>query len=333
MNALGYGVIKQVMGYGGSGRMHLSLRSVLKRSFAIGFVVLTLLLLTIACSPGKRANSPADLVIGSKNFTEQVILGELLAQHVETTLGLRVDRRFSLGGSFICHQALLAGQLDAYIEYTGTALTTILKQPPLSDPRQVYQQVQQGYGQQFSLEVTEPLGFENTFAMIIRGDDARRYGIQTLSQVAQHTPQWQAGFGYEFTEREDGFPGLAKVYGLRFAKSPRIMDLGLLYRALVDKKVDMVAGNSTDGQIGRLGLVILQDDKRYFPPYEAVPIVRRATLETHPALRQALQQLGNQITAADMQAMNYQVEAEFRPVAEVARAFLQSKSLNSKSLK
>ncbi len=318
--------------------MCLNPSALLKRGFTLGLVTLALLLLTMACSLGKHSkhsngDSPADLVIGSKNFTEQVILGELVAQHVETTTGLRVDRRFNLGGSFICHQALLAGQLDAYVEYTGTALTTILKQPSLSDPRQVYQQVQRGYGQRFSLEVTEPLGFENTFAMVIRGDDARRYGIQTLSQVAQYTPQWQAGFGYEFTEREDGFPGLAKVYGLRFAKSPRIMDLGLLYRALVDKKVDMVAGNSTDGQIGRLGLVILRDDKRYFPPYEAVPIVRRSTLETHPTLRQALRQLGNQITAADMQAMNYQVEAEFRPVAEVARAFLQTKSLGSKSLK
>ncbi|MDW8200013.1 MAG: glycine betaine ABC transporter substrate-binding protein [Cyanobacteriota bacterium SKYGB_h_bin112] len=280
---------------------------------------------TIACSSSKSVSPRAELVIGSKNFTEQVILGELLAQHIENTTGLTVDRRLNLGGSFICHQALLAGQLDAYVEYTGTALTTILKQPAVSNPRVVYQQVQQGYRQQFNLEVTEPLGFENTFAMIIRGEDARRYQIQTLSQAAKYTPQWQAGFGYEFTEREDGFPGLAKTYGLQFAKSPRIMDLGLLYRALVDKKVDMVAGNSTDGQIGRLGLVILQDDKGYFPPYEAVPIVRQATLQKYPSLRQSLKKLQNLITAADMQAMNYQVEAEFQPVAEVARKFLQAK--------
>ncbi len=288
-------------------------------------VSLVLVLVVTACSRSTTIGNRADLVIGSKNFTEQVILGELLAQHLEKTTGLKVDRRLNLGGSFICHQALLAGQLDAYIEYTGTAFTTILKQAPIGDPRQVYQQVQQGYRQQFALEVTEPLGFENTFAMIIRGEDARRYQIQTLSQVAQYTRQWQAGFGYEFTEREDGFPGLAKTYGLQFAKSPRIMDLGLLYRALVDKKVDFVAGNSTDGQIARLGLVILQDDKRYFPPYEAVPIVRQATLQKYPALRQSFQQLNNLITAAEMQAMNYQVEGEFRPVEQVVKEFLNLK--------
>lgn len=297
------------------------------------FLILTfaLTLAVAGCNGNSGGGGGGNIVIGSKNFTEQVILGELLAQHIEATVGLKVDRRLNLGGTFICHTALTAGQLDAYVEYTGTSFTAILKQKPISDPKAVYQKVKQEYAKQFGLEVTEPLGFENTFAMVVRGSDARRLNIQTLSQAAQYTPQWQAGFGYEFIEREDGFPGLSKTYGFKFVKRPQIMDLGLMYRALVDKKVDLVAGNSTDGQIARLGLVILKDDKQYFPPYEAVPVVRQETLKKYPQLRKAFQQLGGAISAKEMQRMNYQVEGEFRKVEDVVREFLQSKGLLNKA--
>ncbi|WP_017716533.1 glycine betaine ABC transporter substrate-binding protein [Kamptonema formosum] len=297
------------------------------------FLILTFAL-TVAvagCSGNSLSGGGGDIVIGSKNFTEQFILGELLAQHIEATAGLKVDRRLNLGGTFICHTALAAGQLDAYVEYTGTSFTAILKQKPISDPKAVYQKVRQEYAKQFGLEVTEPLGFENTFAMAVRGSDARRLNIQTLSQAAQYTPQWQAGFGYEFIEREDGFTGLSKTYAFKFAKPPKIMDLGLMYRALVDKKVDLVAGNSTDGQIARLGLTILKDDKQYFPPYEAVPVVRQETLKKYPQLRKAFQQLGGAISAEEMQRMNYQVDGEFRKVEDVVREFLQSKGLLNKA--
>ncbi len=270
------------------------------------------------------------IVIGSKNFTEQLILGELLAQHIEANTNIKVDRRLNLGGTFVCHQAITAGEIDAYVEYTGTAFTAILKKPPISNSQQVYQQVKQAYAQQFQLEVTEPLGFNNTFAIIIRGEDARKENIKTISQAAKKTPEWKAGFGYEFIERKDGFPGLARTYGLRFAEPPRVMDLGLMYRALKEKQVDFVAGNSTEGLIDRLDLTVLQDDKQYFPPYDAVPIVRQQTLEKYPQLRQAMQQIGGTITEKDMRNLNYQVDGEGKDVKQVAQQFLKSKGLVKK---
>nr|WP_199330693.1 glycine betaine ABC transporter substrate-binding protein [Microcoleus sp. FACHB-68] len=291
---------------------------------------MTFACIVAGCNTNKAGGGGGDIVIGSKNFTEQVILGELVAQQIEAKTGLKVERKLNLGGTGICHEGVKSGQLDAYIEYTGTAFTSILKEKTISNPKAVYKQVKQQYASKFELEVTEPLGFENTFAMVVRGADAQRLNIATLSQAAKYTPQWQAGFGYEFIEREDGFPGLAKTYGLKFEKSPKIMDLGLMYRALVEKKVDMVAGNSTDGQIATLNLVILKDDKQYFPPYEAVPIVRKETLRKHPKLREAFKALGGIITAKEMQQMNYQVDGEFRKVEEVVRDFLQAKGLLSR---
>lgn len=289
----------------------------------------TLIVAIASCNPNVNSRG-ADIVIGSKDFTEQDILGEILAQQIEAKTNLKVDRRFRLGFTYVCHKALLAGQIDAYVEYTGTALTGVLKQKPISDPKLVYQRLKQAYANQFELSVMPSLGFENTFAIIVRGEDAKALNLQTLSQAAKYTPQWRGGFGYEFLEREDGFPGLAKTYNLQFAKPPRVMDLGLMYRALIQKQVDMIAGNSTDGQIARLNLVVLKDDKQYFPPYEAVPIVRSATLKKYPQLRQAIQQLGGLITADEMRRLNYLVEGELRDVKEVVREFLQSKGLVKK---
>jgi len=302
----------------------------LRQIWLASFTLVVLALVTVACQSQLQGKS-ADLVVGSKNFTEQLILGELLAQHIEATTDLKVDRRLNLGGTFICHQGLLSGQLDAYVEYSGTAYAAILKQDPISDPSEVYRRVKQLYRDRFQIEVTEPLGFENTFAMIIRGEDAERLNLKTLSQAAQHTPTWRAGFGYEFIERDDGFPGLARAYGIRFAKRPQVMDLGLMYRALVEKKVDMVAGNSTDGPIARLDLKVLEDDRGFFPPYEAIPLIRQAALAEHPELRESLQQLANILTADEMQNLNYQVEGEFRKIKQVAGDFLHKKGLISKS--
>jgi glycine betaine/choline ABC-type transport system substrate-binding protein len=261
------------------------------------------------------------ITIGSKNFTEQLILAELLAQQIEAKTNLKVERRLNLGGTFICHQGLLSGELDLYPEYTGTAYSAILKQPPLKDAQQVYARTQQLYRQRFKLEWTKPFGFENTFAMVIRAEDARRLNIKTLSEAASHTPQWQAGFGYEFTERADGFPGLAKTYGIQFAGPPRTMDLGLIYRALTAKQVDMVAGNSTDGVLSRLDLVMLKDDKRYFPPYQAAAVVRQDTLERHPELRAALDGLGGRISETEMQRLNDRVDSQKQDVKQVVRDF------------
>lgn len=278
------------------------------------------LLLLASCAP-PRPDRP---VIGAKNFTEQVVLGELLAQHIEARTGLRVERRFYLAGSYIAQQAMLSGRIDAYVEYTGTALTAILKQPPVqrADPAEnqaaSLEVVRRLYRQRFGIVATEPLGFENTFAMIVRPDQTP---ARTLSEAARSTPNWRLGVGYEFEERPDGLHGLEAAYGLRFKGAPRTMDLGLLYRALGANQVEMIAGNSTDGPIAALHLRVLTDDKHYFPPYQAVPLVREATLERWPQLRPAFADLAGRITADDMRAMNEAVDREHRDVAEVVRAF------------
>ena len=281
-------------------------------------------LAAVSCGPPRRDT----FVVGSKNFTEQAILGELVAQQLEAKTHLHIVRRFYLSGSYICQQALLAGRIDAYVEYTGTALTAILKEPPLKDRAAVYQFVKSEYAKRFHFEVEPPLGFDNTFAIVIRGEDARRLQIHTLSQAAAYAPQWRAGFGYEFNERPDGYPGLAAMYGLHFSSSPRIMDLGLLYRALLDKQVDIVAGNSTDGLLAARDLTVLDDDKHYFPPYEAVPIVRSSAIEAHPEVRAALVELAGKISDQEMQRMNYAVDGEHRDSADVVREFLHAKGLD-----
>ena len=281
-----------------------------------------LTLLTASC--GSRRDR---IVIGSKNFTEQLILGELLAQQLEHKTGLAVERRFYLAGTYICQQALLAGRIDMYAEYTGTALTAILKEKPSSNHQEVYAQVKEQYARRFRLAATEPLGFDNTFAMVVRGEDAQRLNLRTISQAAQYAPQWRAGFGYEFMERPDGYEGLARTYGLHFAAPPRIMDLGLLYRALREKEVDIVAGSATDGLISALGFVVLEDDRHYFPPYDAVPIVREQTLQEHPEVKAALDALAGRVTEEDMRRMNYAVDGEHRDATQVVAEFLRTKGL------
>src|SRR6266481_806092 len=282
--------------------------------------------LNLLCLSGCKPQQP-HLIIGSKFFTEQVILAELLAQHIEARTGIHVERKSNLGGTLLCQKALLSGDLDLYVEYTGTALTAVLNESPGRDPHDVYNRVKQGYAQRFNLEVTEALGFENTFAMVVRGDDAQRLQLRNTSDIVPYAPKMRAGFGYEFLERPDGFRGWSQLYGLHFAAQPSVMDLGLIYRALVDKKVDIVAGNSTDGLIETLHLVPLVDDKHYFPPYAAVPIVRRDALAKSPPLRAALSDLANKISEDEMRHLNSEVDANQRDPAAVIRAFRASKSL------
>lgn len=250
-----------------------------------------------------------------------------MAQQIENKTRLPVERRFYLAGTYICHQSLLAGRIDIYPEYTGTALSAILKEQPAGGAAQVYQQVKSEYAKRFRLTVGAPFGFDNTFAIQIRGDDARHLGLKTISQAAAYTPQWRAGFGYEFMERPDGYKGWAATYGLRFAAPPRIMDLGLLDRALKDKQVDLIAGNMTDGLIPALDLFVLEDDRHYFPPYEAVPIVRQETLGNHPEIAPALNELAGKISNDEMRALNYAVDGEHRDVKDVVREFLRNKGL------
>jgi len=285
-------------------------------------IVLTTALLH-SCSPSRSQR----VVVGSKNFTESFILGELIAQQIETHTNLNVERRFYLAGTYICQQEILAGRIDIYPEYTGTALTVILKQPTGRDAREVYQRVKTEYEHRFGLTLGPPFGFNNTFAMEIRGEEARRLNIHTLSQAVAFAPQWHAGFGYEFLERPDGYRGLMATYGLHFAEQPRIMDLGLLARALKDHQIDLAGGNATDGLIPAFDLLVLQDDRHYFPPYEAVPVVRQQAIQQHPEVAKALADLNDKISDAQMQQMNYAVDGQHRDTRNVVREFLQGKNL------
>jgi len=292
--------------------------------------------LVMGCAPPRGSR----VVIGAKNFTEQVVLGELLAQEIEAVLQQegrpeRVDRRFYLAGSYLCQQALASGRIDGYVEYTGTALTAILKQPlpPVGrrDSASVLATVTQLYAVKYKVEVGPPLGFQDTFAMVVRGDDARRLGLKTISDAvnAAHAGriEWRLGVGYEFEERPDGLKGLEAAYGFKPGGAPRVMDLGLLYRALSSGQVDMVAGNSTDGPIRALGLVVLEDDRHYFPPYEAVPLVREDSIRRHPEIQTAMERLAGRVSAAEVQAMNDAVDAQHKDVGDVVRAFRQEKGL------
>ena len=288
----------------------------IERRFSKLLCLVLLCVSLVSCSHRER------IVVGSKNFTEQVILGELVAQQIERTTHLEVDRKLNLGGTLVCHDALAAGQIDTYVEYTGTAFTAILKMAPSADSNHVYEAVKSAYESRFGLQWTEPLGFNNTFAIVIRKDEAQRLNLKTISDAAPYTSQWVAGFGYEFLEREDGYPGLAKAYSLRFPTPPRVMDLGLTYKAEAERQVDFIAGNSTDGLIDKLGLTVLEDDKHYFPPYDAAPIIRDAVVKRHPEVRDALRQLSGKISAEEMRRMNYAVDGDHRDVKDVVRDFL-----------
>jgi osmoprotectant transport system substrate-binding protein len=285
------------------------------------------LAITLMLLGGCGQKRPDKIIVGSKFFTEQVVLAELLAQHIEARTGIPVERKTNLGGTLLVQKAMLAGGLDLYVEYTGTALTAVLNETPQGDSKSVYERVKKEYGERFGLEVTEPLGFENTFAMVIRGEDAKKFNLQKLSDITAKAPKWRAGVGYEFLERPDGFTGLCERYNLKFGEKPRVMDLGLIYRALVDHQVDVVAGNSTDGLISALGLVALEDDRHYFPPYDAVPVVRKATVERFPALRGALAELAGKVSASDIRQMNYAVDGLHREPAAVVSEFRKAKGL------
>lgn len=263
----------------------------------------------------------ADIRVGSKDFTESVILSEILSQMLAAK-GLNVERRFELGGT-LSHQALLANEIDCYPEYTGTAYTAILRHQAITDPAVVYEQVKREYGEQFAVEVSQPLGFSNDFAILVRGEVARRLKLKTISDAAPYAREWRAGFGQDFMSRADGYEGFARTYGLTFRERPREMDLSLTYRALASEQVDLIAGNSTDGLIAALDLVQLEDDRRFFPPYQAVFLVRQSSLTRWPALAEALARLNNALTTEEMRRLNYEVDGNKRDVKEVAREWIK----------
>jgi glycine betaine/choline ABC-type transport system substrate-binding protein len=279
--------------------------------------ILACLLLT-ACSGEPRVR------VGSKNFSEQLVLGEIVAQHLERRLGGRVSRKFDLGGTLLAHQALASGAIDVYPEYTGTALTAVLNRAPVKDPAVALSEVREGY-RQWGLEWLKPLGFENTFAMVVRREDAGG-GSHNLSHAAQ-ARKWKLGAGYEFAHRPDGLPGLVSTYGLQLSGAPKTMDLGLLYRALEKKQVDMAAGNSTDGLLSVLPVTVLADDRHYFPPYDCALVVREEAEAQFSGLKAALEELSGRIDGVTMRRLNYELDGEHRPAREIARGFLASVGL------
>ena len=318
-----------------------------RRSLALaaGLALAALLGALVAGSPagwfGQRAAGPTTgtIRIGSKNFTEQLILGELLAQQIEAETSLQVKRDFGLGGTFLCQEAVRSGRIAGYVEYTGTAWTAVLGQPPPTAPAAtsadpaatVFSRARALYASRFGLTMFPSLGFENSFAILVREADARRLDLHTISEAAAHTPGWQAGFGYEFLNRADGYPGLAQRYGLRFAAPAEAMDLGLTYRALAEGKVDLIAGDSTNGLIPALELRVLRDDRRYFPPYEAVPVFHNATLRRHPELVKVVEGLAGRLDDTAMQRLNAAVDLRKQPVEAVVRRWRVEQGLAPRS--
>ncbi len=276
--------------------------------------ILTLSLLTLGCGGSNR------IVVASKNFSENVLLGELIAQKLESS-GFKVDRRLNLGSTFLCHQALISGQIDVYPEYTGTALTAILDQPVQRDPLKTLESVREAYRAQFQAEWLEPFGFNNTFAVMVR--DSEPGDLKTISDLARVAGSYVIGYNFEFEQREDGYDGMKSTYGLEFAAEPKTMALNLVYQALEQGQVDVAVGNSTHGLIERLGLRVLDDDRGYFPPYDAAAVVRSEALERFPGSRNALAELSGAITEDEMRALNREVDVEQMPVEDVAARFLR----------
>ena len=276
-----------------------------------------LLVLVLACGSGDA------VVIGSKNFTEQDVLGEILAQELEA-YGIPVERRFHLGGTFVCHNALVGGEIDLYPEYTGTALTAILKRAPVQDPGRARSEVAEAYARRWGLVWGSPLGFENTFALVVRRADAESLDLQTITDLGTVAAGMTAGFGPEFMVREDGYPGLRVAYGFEFGRI-RQLDLGLMYRALAEREIDVAVANSTDGRIDALDLVVLADDRRYFPPYEAAPVVREEALDRHPRLGEALTALAESLDEAGMRGLNREVESG-ADLGDVVRAWRERRA-------
>jgi glycine betaine/choline ABC-type transport system substrate-binding protein len=281
----------------------------------IGFVATIAL---TGCGPRNH------IVVGSKNFTEQLILGEIIAQHIEARLHQPVERKLDLGGTLLAHQALLAGDIDMYPEYTGTAFTNVLKRSGVTNPAAVLEQVRAAYSSSFHVDWLDPLGFDNSFAMAVRGEDARARHLATLSDAASDPMGFTLGAGYEFLTRPDAYGALNRAYSLKWDAAPKSMDLGLLYQALEQKQVSMAAGNTTDGLLSKLDVTVLQDDKHVFPPYQACIEVRQDALAKYANLRAILSELSGKISDKQMRAMNYAVDGQHRPARDVATEFLHS---------
>lgn len=294
----------------------------LKKIFSIALCLAIALTILSGCS----SSSEKKIVIGSKNYTENMVLGEILTQLISAKTDLKVQHKENLGGTMVCFEALKKGELDAYMEYTGTGLTALLKKDVVNDADKVYDIVKEEFNKQYQITWLKPLGFNNTYAVAIREDFADKNGITKVSQLAPLAKDLVFGAEHEFFDRQDGFDGMVEAYGLRF-KGEQKMDIALKYQAIGEGKMDVTDAFATDGQLITYKLKVLEDDKNFFPPYYAAPVIRNQTLEKHPELEEILNQLENKINDEEMQKMNHKVEAEKKSTKEVAKEFLQSKNL------
>jgi len=290
--------------------------------------VLTAVTLVAAAAARSQA---VTVRVGGKNFTEQEILGEIAAELIEKDPRFAVQRSFGLGGTGVVHDALIAGEIDLYVEYTGTALLNMLKHAPMTDRQRVYELVSRVYRQRWDLEWLPPIGFNNTYAMTVRGEQADEYGWETISDLVPFAPRLAAGFTGEFMERPDGYPGLRRTYGLEFGRVADV-DSGLMYKAVAGGQVDVVCGYSTDARILTYDLRMLRDDKHFFPPYDAAPVVRGELLRAHPQVRQLLAPLAGTIDDATMRRLNHAVDDLGQSPRQVAGTWITGKSASSKSV-
>lgn len=283
-------------------------------------VGVTIIVAAVAAAILHAAPRRDAIIVGSKNFTEQVILGELLAQAIEREGG-KVERKLNLGGTFVCDRGIRAGELDAYVEYTGTAVSAVFHEAVPRDSRRAFERARELYAGA-GVTALDPLGFNNTFAVLVRASDADARRLRTIADLQPVAPAWTPGFGHEFLQRDDGYPGLVRTYGLHFAAQPRAMDLSLIYKALADRQVDVIAGDATSAMIDALRLTPLEDNQHYFPPYDAFPVVRTASLLRYPEITRALKRLAGRVSDADMRAMNAAVDLQHRDVNAVVHDFL-----------
>lgn len=262
--------------------------------------------------------------VGSKNFTEQYLLGEIYAAALEHA-GIKVERRINLGGTLIAHKALTSDEIDMYPEYTGTALVAVLKAEAISDADKVYAMVRAHYEKEWGVTWLNPAGINNGYAIIVRPETAKQHGLATLSDLGKVAKKLVIGAGPEYLDRKDGLPGLKAVYGAEFAEFKQFAKLGLRYDALIAKQVDVVNGYATDWQIGDQKFVPLADDKNLFPPYFAAPVIRQAALTTFPKAAETLNRTSALLDNAVMRGLNAEVEKNKREPRDVAKAFLKAK--------
>lgn len=279
------------------------------------------LILVVISTLGFKQIAVPSVTVGSKNFTEQLIVAEMVAQQIERHSDIPVRRRFGLGGSNVMHQALRDGTIDMAVEYTGTALTSILHLPIPSQRVKVFPLVQDAYQKHFGLRWLPPLGFDNSYRLAIRDQNEQLRDVKTITALTGHAASLKAAFDFEFAEREDGYKGLKKTYGLQFQ---RVVDMhpDVLYPALLDGSVDVICVYTTDGRIAQSGVRVLQDDRHFFPPYEAAIVVRSEALAAYPDLEKLLLAMSGTLSDEKMREMNAAVDRKELTVEQAAQRLL-----------